>query len=99
MRLNKFIASSGLCSRRKAEEFILNGNISINGKTIKDPAYNVELYDEIYYNDKRLMLKDKKIYLLLNKPTGITSTVKDKFAEKIVLDLINSKEKIGRAHV
>lgn len=94
MRLNKFIASSGLCSRRKAEEFILNGNISINGKIIKDPAYNVELYDEIYYNDKRLMLKDKKIYLLLNKPTGITSTVKDKFAEKIVLDLINSKERL-----
>lgn len=94
MRLNKFIASSGLCSRRKAEEFILNGNISINGKIIKDPAYNVELYDEIYYNDKRLMLKDKKIYLLLNKPTGITSTVKDKFAEKTVLNLINSKERL-----
>ena len=94
MRLNKFIASSGLCSRRKAEEFILNGNISINGKIIKDPAYNVELSDEVYYNDKRLILKDKKIYLLLNKFIGITSTVKDKFVEKTILDLINSKKRL-----
>lgn len=89
-RLNKYLARCGACSRRKADEEIKSGKVKVNGKIVREPFYNVSNEDSVYYKGK--ILKEKKlIYLCLNKPSGYVSTVKDRHAEKKVVDLIPGK--------
>lgn len=88
MRLNKFIASSGICSRRKADELILNSKIKINGKIITELGINVEEKDIVEFEGKVLKLQQEKVYLMLNKPTGYITTSIEQFGRKCVLDLI-----------
>lgn len=90
LQLNKYIAHAGLCSRRKADEFILNGDISVNGQIITNKAYRVLETDKISYKSKEIRLEDK-IYILLNKPTGYITTVSDERNRKTVIDLIKPK--------
>ena len=95
IRLQKYIADAGVTSRRKAEELILQGKIKINGQTITTLGTKINPEkDKVEYNGKLLQTKDKKVYILLNKPIGYVTTVKDQFNRPSVLDLINIKERL-----
>jgi 23S rRNA pseudouridine2605 synthase len=95
IRLNKFIANSGLCSRRDADEHIKNGMITVNGKTVADLGIKVSPDDDVRYRNKRLSA-EKKVYILMNKPKDYVTTVEDPHAEKTVLDLLGNdlKERV-----
>ncbi len=87
IRLNRFIANSGLCSRREADEIIHKGHISVNGKKITDLGTKVSRKDDVRYKGKKLTA-EKKVYILMNKPKGYVTTVEDPHAEFTVLDLL-----------
>ena len=89
IRLNKFIANSGVCSRREADKLIENGEILINGKVVTSLGYKVTLKDEVTYKGQ-ILHSEKKVYLLLNKPKGFVTTVDDPYAEKTVMQLVDS---------
>lgn len=89
IRLNRFIANSGVCSRREADELIRDGLITVNGKTVDDLGTKVSLYDDIRYKNKRLSA-EKKVYILMNKPKGYVTTVEDPHADHTVLELIGN---------
>ena len=92
MQLNKFLAHAGVCSRRKAVELIVAGEVTINGKRIVEPGYQVKEADQVAVQGKRLM-HEKKVYLLLNKPKGYITTVSDERERRTVLDLIKPEIK------
>jgi len=87
MRLNRFIAHSGICSRREADELIAKGLITVNGKVVTDLGTKVLPNDNVMYGKKRLS-SEKKVYILLNKPKGYVTTVEDPHADQTVIDLI-----------
>lgn len=89
IRLNRYIANSGVCSRREADELISRGLISVNGEQVRDLGTKVSNTDDVRYKGKRLSA-EKKIYILLNKPKGYVTTVEDPHAEHTVLDLIGN---------
>ena len=89
IRLNRFIANSGVCSRREADEIIRKGLISVNGKQVTDLGTKVSHDDDVRYRGKKLSA-EKKVYILLNKPRGYVTTVEDPHAEHTVLDLIGN---------
>ncbi len=93
MRINKFIANSGYCSRRNADLLLEQGKVLVNGK-VANKGIEVSENDEILIEGKKICLEEAKKYYLLNKPVGYSSTAKAQFQEKIVLDLIDSKERI-----
>jgi len=93
-RLNKFIADSGIASRRKAEEIILQGRVTVNKKTVNKLSFNVdEAKDEVFVDGERIKPAEH-IYYLLNKPKGVVTTTDDEKKRATVLDIINSKQKI-----
>lgn len=93
IRLQKYIAKSGVASRRKAEELILEGKIQVNGKTITELGIKVNPEKDIVtYNGKKLKTEEEFVYILLNKPIGYVTTVKDEFGRDSVLDLVKIKE-------
>jgi 23S rRNA pseudouridine2605 synthase len=87
IRLNRFIAGSGVCSRREADEIIKQGLITINGKQVTDLGIKVTTGDDVRYKNKKLAA-EKKVYILLNKPKDYVTTVEDPHADRTVLDLI-----------
>jgi 23S rRNA pseudouridine2605 synthase len=94
VRINKYLADSGVTSRRKAEELILQGRVSVNNQLIVDLSFKVNPdEDEVQIDGERVRVK-KNIYLLLNKPKGVVSTTSDEKNRKTVVDLINTREKI-----
>ena len=94
-RLQKYLANYGLCSRRKAEEHILNGDVKVNGKVVTELGTKVDpSKDEIYFKNEKVEKNDKKIYILLNKPIGYVTTTKDQFNRSTVLDLVKIQEKV-----
>lgn len=94
MRINKYLAHSGVCSRRQADELISQGRVSINEDVVKELGVKVSPEDIIKLDGKEVKLSKKFQYFLLNKPTGYVSTVKDPHAEKTVLDLVKSEERL-----
>jgi len=92
-RLNKFIAHAGLCSRREAAEWIKQGKISVNGTVEKNPAVTVSDKDEVMYQGKVVRIEDRKVYLLMNKPKDVITTLSDDKGRKTVMDLIRNKVK------
>ena len=92
-RLQKVIAESGLTSRRKAEELIVNGRVKVNGKTITELGTKVSSSDEIIVDNKILEKEDKEYYLL-NKPRGVITSTSDDKNRKIVTDYINTSARI-----
>ena len=94
-RLNKFIANSGLCSRREADELIKTGQIKVNGKVVTAMGVKVGPGDEVSHNGKKLS-GERKVYLLLNKPKDFITTVTDTHGRKTVMDLVGKacKERI-----
>jgi 23S rRNA pseudouridine2605 synthase len=89
IRLNRFIANSGLCSRREADEIIKNGFISVNGIRITDLGTKVTISDDVRYKGKRLSA-EKKVYILMNKPKGYVTTVEDPHADHTVIELLGN---------
>lgn len=90
MRLQKYMAQSGVASRRKSEEIILEGRVKVNGKVIKKLGTTINPEKDIVSVDnKSIERESKKVYIMLNKPEGYVTTLKDRHSEKIVLDLVN----------
>jgi 23S rRNA pseudouridine2605 synthase len=87
IRLNKYIANTGVCSRREADTLILSGIIQVNGKTITQLGTRVGPGDVVTRKGKKLE-GEKKVYILLNKPKDCVTTVKDTHGRKTVLDLV-----------
>lgn len=95
IRLQKFLANSGIASRRKCEELILEGKVSVNGKVISELGTKVNPdVDKIEYCGKQVHNSEKMVYILLNKPIGYVTTAKDQFDRDSVLDLVKVKERI-----
>jgi len=95
IRLNRFIANSGVCSRREADELIRDGYITVNGKKITELGTKVSHNDDVRYRNKKLS-SEKKVYILMNKPKDYVTTVEDPHAEHTVLELIGDgcKERV-----
>lgn len=87
IRLNKFIANSGMCSRREADELITQGLVTVNGKTISEMGYQVHKTDRVIF-DGQGIVPEKPVYVLLNKPKGYISSTKDDKASKSVTELV-----------
>lgn len=95
MRLQKFLAQSGIASRRKAEELIKNGRVFVNGERITAMGHKVSNVDCVKVDGRIIHPSDKMIYIALNKPEGYVTTVKDQFSRKTVIDLVSGiKERI-----
>jgi 23S rRNA pseudouridine2605 synthase len=92
-RLQKVIASSGITSRRKAEELIKNGKVTVNGNIVTELGTKVSGDDIIMVNGK-VLSKEEKVYYMLNKPRGVVSTVTDDKNRKTVVDLIDTDKRI-----
>ncbi len=92
-RLQKVIAQSGIASRRKAEELIQKGLVFVNGKCVRELGTKVSPKDKIEVDGKEIM-KEKKVYFLLNKPRGVVTTTSDEKMRKTVVDLIECEERI-----
>ena len=92
IRLNKYIANSGVCSRRDADIYIESGNISVNGKVITEMGYKVRLSDTVKFDGRELNL-EKKEYILLNKPKDFVTTTTDDKGRRTAVGLIGSGSK------
>ncbi len=88
MRINKYIAQAGFCSRRKADELIANGNVKINGAVLREPGYDVAEGDRVEVNGRELSAKQKHEYVLINKPLGMVTTVSDDKDRLTVMDVV-----------
>ena len=94
MRINKYLASCGVASRRKSEEFILSGKVKVNGDVISSLAFNVnENEDVVELNGKVIFPEANKVYYILNKPKGYICTRFDKAGRKTIYDLLQGKVK------
>ena len=94
-RLQKYLANSGVASRRKCEELILQGKIQVNGNVVSELGIKVDPEkDKISFNGKEIKKTQKHIYILLNKPIGYVTTADDQFGRDTVLDLVKIKERI-----
>lgn len=89
IRLNRYIANSGVCSRREADEIILAGHIKVNDKVVNEVGTKVTYSDVVRFKGKKLN-PEKKIYLLLNKPKDFITTVDDPYAKRTVMELVRN---------
>ena len=95
IRLQKYLASCGISSRRKAEELITSGKVSVNGKVVTELGTKINpKVDKVIYNGKEVKEESKHVYILLNKPIGYVTTAKDQFGRESVMDLIKVKERV-----
>lgn len=89
MRINKYIASCGIASRRKAEELIVENRVRVNGKIVNELSFQInEAEDKVEVDGKAIGLEEELVYIMLNKPEGYVTTVKDQFDRKSVIDLV-----------
>lgn len=86
-RLNKYLASCGICSRRDADRLILEGRVTVNGKKA-EPGMQVGKEDKIFVNEKPVRGKNEKVVLAFYKPVGVVCTEKDRFADKKITDMV-----------
>ena len=94
-RLQKYLAECGIASRRKCEEYILQGKVQVNGKTITELGVKVNPEkDKITFEGKNVKQEDKKVYILLNKPIGYVTTSDEQFGRDKVLDLVKVRERV-----
>lgn len=92
MRIAKYLAASGLGSRRKCEKLVEAGRVEVNGERVSSPAFNIEPdTDEVVF-DENAVVPQKKVYYLLYKPVGYTSTLADEHAKKLITELVPRNE-------
>lgn len=90
-RLQKYLANQGIASRRKAEEYILDGKVKVNGKVVKELGTKINPNKDIVeFEGKEVKKEIKKVYVLLNKPIDYVTTVKDQFSRNTVVDLVKN---------
>ncbi len=96
IRLQKFMAECGVASRRKCEEYILNGMVKVNNMLVTELGTKIDVdKDIVEFNNKIIkQSKEKHVYILLNKPIGYVTTAKDQFLRKTVLDLVKVNKRI-----
>lgn len=95
IRLQKYMAEAGIASRRKAEELILEGKVKVNGKIANELGIKIVPNNDIVeYNGKKVLLEKEYVYILLNKPIGYVTTVKDQFNRDSILDLVKTNKRI-----
>jgi len=87
-RINKYLAESGVASRRAAEDLIRTGKVTVNGQIVTDLSTQIAETDKVNVNGKPIIRQPKKVYIALNKPAGVVTTCNDQFGRKTVLDLI-----------
>ncbi len=87
IRLNRFIANAGVCSRREADGLIASGKVKVNGKVVSEMGYKVKKTDKVEYKGQRLKSETHQ-YILLNKPKGFVTTTKDPHAKRTVMELV-----------
>lgn len=92
IRLNKFIANSGVCSRRKADELIASGHITVNDIVVRDLGYKIKPTDVVKYNGQ-VLTGEKKVYIVLNKPKDYITSVSDPYGRKTVMEFFKNKVK------
>lgn len=95
MRLNRYVAMSGICSRREADELILSGAVTVNDEVITEMGAKVTADDVVKYNGE-VIRNEKKVYIVMNKPKGYVTSVEDPHADKTVMDLVKNgcKERV-----
>jgi 23S rRNA pseudouridine2605 synthase len=94
-RLQKYMARCGVASRRKCEEVITAGRVKVNDFVVTELGYKVDPdKDKVHVDDKIINIEENKVYIALNKPEGVVSTVKDEKGRKTILDLVGVKERI-----
>ena len=94
-RLQKYLAECGIASRRKCEEYILQGKVQVNGKTITKLGVKVNPEkDKITFEGKNVKQEERKVYILLNKPIGYVTTSDEQFGRDKVLDLVKVRERV-----
>ena len=91
MRLNKYVAHCGVCSRRQAADHIKNGFVEVNEKTVLEPFYQVQVGDIISFKGTPIKPEIRKVYFLMNKPKNTITTTSDEKGRKTVMDIIKSK--------
>jgi len=95
MRINKYLASCELGSRRKVEEYVLQGLVSVNGTIVKDLSLDIKDSDVVFFKGKKINPVTNKVYLMLNKPKCYITSLKDEKDRRVVTDLIKGcKEKV-----
>lgn len=91
MRLNKYVAHCGICSRRQAIDLIKKGEVTVNGQVMYEPGYTVAKTDVVAYKGEVIRPEANLVYILLNKPKGIITSVKDENGRKTVMDLLGDR--------
>ncbi len=91
MRLNKYLAHCGVASRRQAAEMIKAGRVAVNGSVQAEPGYQIQQGDEVTLDGNKLQPATRMVYLLMNKPKDVLSTVKDEKGRRTVIDLLAGK--------
>lgn len=94
MRINKYLASSGLASRRKCEEFVVNGRVTVNGKVVSNLAFDVSENDKVKVDGTLVSPPNKFTYLIMHKPKGYLTTVSDDRDRKTVMELLPDEFKM-----
>ena len=94
MRLNKYLAKSGVASRRESDRLIQKGTVTVNGRVVIDPAYQVQENDSIKFDGQLLEPQEKNVVYMLNKPKNVITTARDEFGRKTVLDLVPSNRRL-----
>ena len=92
MPLNKYVAHSGVCSRRDAAALVKEGKVMVNGEVILDPGHKVRTTDEVIFSDKKLVLQRENVYILLNKPKDYITTNDDPQGRKTVMELLMGQD-------
>lgn len=94
IRLQKYLADCGIASRRKCEEYILQGKVKVNGETVTELGTKVNDKDKIEFEGKLIKNNTEYVYILLNKPIDYVTTVKDQFNRQTVLDLVKTNKRL-----
>ena len=94
MRLNKFIAQSGACSRRQADKLVQGGSVPVNGSLELNPAYQVTIDDDVRLDGQKIIDSQTFRTILMNKPEGYITTMHDPLKRKTVMELIDFKERL-----
>lgn len=91
MRLNKYLAHSGIASRRAADTLIMQGHVTVNGVIVKEMGYKVQPKDVVTFKDKQIKTVDNLVYYLLNKPRNVLTTSSDERGRRTVIDIMSDK--------